>query len=60
MLASVGYETESLTLELEYTTGGVYQYYDVPAHVHEELLQSDSIGAFVQAQIRGVYRYARI
>jgi hypothetical protein len=60
MLASVGYEADSLTLELEYTNGRVYQYFDVPPQLHDELVRSPSVGAFVNAQIRGVYRYARI
>jgi hypothetical protein len=44
--------------------GAVYQYFDVPPHVAEELdalrLGAGSIGRYLQERIRGVFRFARI
>jgi hypothetical protein len=59
-MKSVGYDIQSMTLEIEFTSGEVYQYFDVPEAVHSELMGSDSKGSFFSAQIKGNYRYARL
>jgi hypothetical protein len=58
-LASVGYDQRSHTLEVEFTSGSVYKYFDVPAEVVVELLLAESAGRYHNAHIRGRYRYAR-
>ncbi|HEX8744586.1 MAG TPA: KTSC domain-containing protein [Thermoleophilaceae bacterium] len=57
-LSSVGYEDE--TLEIEFSSGTVYQYYDVPEDVYEELMRATSHGEFFSDQIRDHFRYARV
>ncbi|MDA2939146.1 KTSC domain-containing protein [Acidobacteria bacterium AH-259-A15] len=59
-IASIGYDPQTLTLELEFTSGRVYQYFDVPSTTHEQLMQAESKGKFFNAQIKGIYRYARL
>ena len=59
-LASVGYDLETLTLEVEFLNGGVYQYFDVPPHEHEALMQAPSHGKYFSANIRNDYRYTRL
>lgn len=59
-LASVGYDASTQTLEIEFHNGGVYQYFDVPQGVVDALMSASSLGSFFHAQIRGVYRYARV
>lgn len=59
-LSSVGYDNGSQTLEIEFTGGRVYQYFHVPASVHRELLRAASLGSYFSANIRAVYRFARI
>lgn len=59
-VAAIGYDLDSATLEVEFHNGSVYQYFDVPAIVHVEFMQAESPGRFLHAQIRGVYRYARV
>lgn len=59
-VAAIGYDLDSATLEVEFHNGSVYQYFDVPAVVHAEFMQAESPGRFLHAQIRGVYRYARV
>ena len=51
-LASVGYEAESGTLEVEFVKGGIYQYFGVPADVFEGLMAAGSKGSFFQYNIR--------
>lgn len=59
-LASVGYDSASRTLEIEFLNGGSYQYFDVPAHVHQGLLQAPSHGSYFHAHIRDVYQYTKL
>lgn len=33
-IASIGYDPSSLTLEVEFTDGSIYQYFDVPEAVY--------------------------
>ena len=59
-VASVGYDREHATLEIEFIDGDVYQYFLVPPSVHRELLQAESMGRYFQAHIRDQYGYKRI
>ena len=58
-LASVGYEADSLTLEIEFRNGAVYQYFDVPESEWQALMQASSHGTYFNAHIRDNYRYTR-
>jgi hypothetical protein len=57
---SVGYEESSNTLEIEFKSGSVYQYFNVPQEVYNELLQDSSIGRYFIRNIRDTYRSYRI
>ncbi len=60
-LAAVGYEASSLTLEVAFTNGTAYQYYAVPANVHQGLMAAPSKGAYLDQFVkRAGYRYARV
>lgn len=59
-LISVGYDETSLTLEVEFKDGALYQYFDVPASVHLELLGAGSVGRYFAQNVRNTYRYARL
>lgn len=55
-LASVGYDPDSETLEVEFvSTGNVYEYYNVPQFMYDRLLEASSIGQFFNAEIRNAY-----
>lgn len=56
-IRSVGYQDG--TLEVEFVTGNVYQYFDVPQQVYQQLLSAPSPGTYFHEMIRGYYRYAR-
>ena len=43
-IVSIGYESDSETLEIEFKGTGVYQYYNVPAFLHERMMAADSVG----------------
>jgi len=53
------YNKESQTLTVEFKNGGVYEYYDVPAHIYEGLSTSDSKGSYLYHHIKGSFRYSK-
>lgn len=59
-IASVGYDVNSLTLEIEFLNGGAYQYFDVPEYIYEGLMNASSHGQYLAQNIKGVYRYSKI
>ncbi|NBV76517.1 MAG: KTSC domain-containing protein [Methylococcaceae bacterium] len=50
-ITSIGYDTESEILEVEFSGARVYRYYDVPADLHAELMLAESHGSFLYENI---------
>ncbi len=59
-LRSVGYDPVNSVLEIEFNSGGVYQYFNVPASVYQALMSASSHGTYFHANIKDRYRYSRI
>ena len=59
-ISSIGYDQRSATLEVEFTSGDVYRYFDVPEHLHQQFLRAASLGQFLNDNIRYRYRYQKI
>jgi hypothetical protein len=55
MIRSVGYDAASATLEVEFNSGKVYQYFEVPAEIHQELMEASSHGSYMRSAIIDVY-----
>lgn len=61
VIASVGYDFDSRTLEVEFTSGKVYQFFDVPVSLAQALRAADSLGTFFNTHVRnGGYAYALV
>jgi hypothetical protein len=59
-LHSVGYDRRRHLLECEFRQGRIYQYFDVPAAAHRDLLNARSIGAYFNRHIKPAYRCRRV
>jgi len=60
-LAAVGYDPDEQILEIEFLNGGIYQYYNVPEHVHRGLMAASSHGSYFDAYVKKAgYRYRKI
>lgn len=59
-LRSVGYDEATSVLEIEFHSGGVYRYRNVPAHLHKSLMQAPSKGQFHHDFIKGRFIYVRV
>lgn len=55
MVHAIGYEATSQTLEVVFTSGKVYQYFEVPEAVYAELRDADSIGGYMRDAIIDCY-----
>jgi hypothetical protein len=59
-VASVGYDLNTMTLEVEFRNGSVYQYFDVSESVYQDLMSASSVGTYLNQTIKAIYRYVRI
>ncbi len=59
-LASVGYDSRTQTLEIQFQNGRVYQYFDVAQDVYSGLMKAASHGRYFLANIKGMYDYRRV
>lgn len=55
MVKSIGYDAESETLEVEFNSGKVYEYFGVANEIHQELMEDGSIGSYLSEAIIDVY-----
>lgn len=55
MIAAAGYDPDTRTLEIEFTSGRTYTHPGVPPHVYENLLAAESPGRYYNQNIKGVY-----
>lgn len=59
-IASIGYDEATSTLEIEFLNNSIYQYFDVPQHIYQGLMNADSHGQYLAQNIKGVYRYSKV
>lgn len=59
-ISSIGYDPASAVLEVEFSNGAVYQYFDVPEHLYQGLMSASSHGGFLNDYIKYNYRYQRV
>lgn len=60
MIESIGYDSSSSTLEIEFKKGAVWQYYDFPESIWYEFESAESQGKFFHARIKGQFREAQV
>ncbi len=58
-ISSIGYDERSSVLEVEFESGAVYDYLDVPSRVYRDLLEASSKGQFISRQVRDQYSFVR-
>ena len=51
-LASIGYDSETLTLEVEFHQGAVWQYTPVTQSGYNQLMMAESVGSFFARNIK--------
>lgn len=56
---SFGYTHTTQTLRVKFTNGQVYDYFKVPAEIAEGLEKAQSPGGFLNAHIKGSFKYEK-
>ena len=56
---SIGYDNDIETLEAEFNNG-IYQYYNVPCPIYEQLMTAESKGKFLSAYVKPAYPCAKV
>ena len=59
-LAEIGYDDPTQTMEVCFKSGHIYQYFDVPRNVYDELMRAESPGGYLSSEVKGRFRYARV
>jgi hypothetical protein len=58
-VVSVGYDAAIETLEVEFKNS-VYQYYNVPQPIYDQMMASESIGKFLNVYIKPMYPCSKV
>ena len=59
-ISSIGYDEASQTLEVEFTNGAIYQYYNVELATFEQFRTAPSKGQYLNTYLRNAYPYSRV
>jgi hypothetical protein len=59
-IRSVGYDERSRTLEVEFTSGSIVQYANVPAEVYRRFLAAPTLASYFRDNIEEEYTARRI
>jgi len=58
-MRSIGYEASTRVLAIEFQSGEVYEYLDVPIEMYKTLSEAESKGKYFNREIRDNYRHER-
>lgn len=54
-IASIGYDRDEKILEIEFHSGGIYQYFNVPESIYFGLMSASSHGQYFNVYIKKIY-----
>ncbi len=57
---SVGYNFDMQVLEIEFYSGSIYLYFNVPEHIHQGLMSAYSKDRFHHDYIKDRYHFTRV
>ncbi|WP_312930294.1 KTSC domain-containing protein [Agrobacterium cavarae] len=57
---SIGYDADTETLEVEFASGTIYQYYNIGSAIYEQLMQAPSKGQYINVYLKNAYPYSRV
>jgi hypothetical protein len=59
-ITSVKYDDDARELDITFTSGKKYRYFNVPLEVYAEFLDAGSKGKFFNDNIKGVFTFAEV
>jgi hypothetical protein len=58
-IRSIGHDSKTNTLAVEFKSGAVYHYADVGKKIHDELMGAKSIGSHFIKNVRDVFKHTK-
>lgn len=55
-IAALGYDPEAKALTVQFKSGALHRYADVPPETHAEMLDAESIGKYFHANVRSAFK----
>jgi len=59
-IVSAGYDPDNETMEIEFTNGTVYQFFNVSEALYQQFLQAPSKGKFFNTYIKNAVPFSRV
>ena len=59
-IAGFCYDEPAGTLTIEFNNGTKYDYYDIPENIGNGMKDAESYGKYLNSEIKGKFRYARV
>ena len=59
-ISSIGYDSVASVLEIEFNSGGIYQYSSVSENIYENLMRASSHGTYFHGFIKDKYSCRKI
>ena len=47
-------------LEVEFNSGNIYEYYNVPQFIYDRLMEAGSLGTFFNAEIKNNFAFSKV
>jgi len=60
VVRKMDYDCAHQRLRVEYVSGNIYDYFNVPAEVYEAMVRAGSKGVFLNQHIKGHYSFERV
>ena len=60
MISAVGYDSDTRTLQVAFSSGKRYEYHNVPQETYEELMAAESKGSYMRSDIIDLYAYGQV
>lgn len=60
MIKSIGFDPNTSTLEIEFNSGAVWQYFDFPESIWYDFRNSESKGKYFNKEIKKQYSECRV
>lgn len=59
-ISSIGYDSNTRTLEVQFNNRSIYQYYNVPQSIYNGLMSASSHGSYLHSHVKNIYPYKQI
>lgn len=59
-IASIGYNLDSSILEIEFLSGGIYQYHNISENIFQGIMSASSHGIYFHQQIKNRFNFKKI